>query len=155
MSLNEYVKKRKRDKKGTTEPKGKINKTNNKKNHFTYVIQRHWASHLHNDLRLEFDGVLKSWAIPKDPLLTLKGKKLLAVEVEDHPLDYATFEGSIPEEQYGAGKVKIWDNGTFELIDKKPKKIIFNIKGKKLKGSYVLVKFKPPKNWLFFKKKED
>lgn len=150
MALENY--KKKRDFKKTSEPKAKAKKSKGKP---IYVIQRHWASHLHNDLRLEFDRVLKSWAVPKDPLLTLEGKKLLAVQVEDHPLDYATFEGSIPKGQYGAGKVKIWDRGTFQLIDKNENKIIFKLEGKKLKGNYVLVKFKPPKNWLFFKKKND
>ncbi len=119
-----------------------------------YVIHEHWASHHHFDIRLEMDGVLKSWAVPKDPLLTLEGKKILAVQVEDHPLEYAKFEGVIPEGSYGAGTVKIWDKGTFELLEKTDKGFVVKINGKKLKGTYVLFKFKPPKNWLFFKKKE-
>lgn len=122
--------------------------------HPLYAIQRHFASHIHHDLRLEMDGVLKSWAIPKDPLLTLEGKKILAVSVEDHPIFYGIWHGTIPPGNYGAGKVTIWDTGTFETIEKTENKIIINIKGKKLKGTYVLFKFKPPKNWLFFKKKE-
>ncbi len=109
---------------------------------------------MHWDLRLEFDGVLRSWAVPKEPSKDPKVRRL-AVEVEDHPLEYAKFEGEIPEGQYGAGTVKIWDKGTFEPINVKDKKIIFKINGKRLKGTYVLVKFKPPKNWLFFKKKEE
>jgi len=116
-----------------------------------YVIHEHHATHLHWDLRLETNGVLKSWAIPKQPSET---EKRLAVQVEDHPIGYAKFEGIIPEGQYGAGKVIIWDKGTYETVDVSDKKIIVKINGKKLKGIYVLVKFKPPKNWLFFKKKE-
>jgi len=123
--------------------------------HPLYVIQRHFASHLHHDFRLEMDGVLKSWAIPKDPLLTLEGKKLLAVEVEDHPLFYGLWQGMIPHDNYGAGKVEVWDKGTYELIEKTDKGLVIKINGKKLKGTYVLFKFKPPNNWLFFKKKDD
>jgi bifunctional non-homologous end joining protein LigD len=148
MKLEKY--KKKRDFKKTSEPKGKVKKSKKP----IYVIQEHHASHLHWDLRLEFDGVLKSWAVPKKPSKNPKDRRL-AVQVEDHPVDYAKFEGIIPEGQYGAGKVKIWDKGTFETISKKENKIIFKINGKKLKGNYVLVRFRPPKNWLFFKKKDD
>ncbi len=118
-----------------------------------YVIHEHHASHLHWDLRLEFDGVLKSWAIPKEPPIS-KGIKRLAVQVPDHEKSYAKFEGEIPEGQYGAGKVKIWDKGTYELVEKDEKKIIINIDGKKLKGRYVLLNSKlggKKENWLFFK----
>jgi len=117
-----------------------------------YVIQRHAATRLHYDLRLEMDGVLKSWAVPKEPPVK-PGVRRLAVEVEDHPVDYADFEGIIPEGEYGAGTVEIWDKGTYKLIDKKESKLIVDINGEKLKGAYVLVRFKGPKNWLFFKKK--
>jgi len=122
--------------------------------HPLYVIQRHFSTHLHHDLRLEFDGVLKSWAIPKDPLLTLEGKKLLAVQVEDHALEYGVWEGTIPPGNYGAGKVERWDIGNFELLEKTDKGFVIKINGRRLRGTYVLFKFKPPKNWLFFKKKE-
>lgn len=148
MVLEEY--KKKRDFKKTSEPKAKTKKSKKP----IYVIQKHQASHLHWDLRLEFDDVLKSWAVPKEPSKDPK-IKMLAVLVEDHPINYAKFEGTIPDGEYGAGKVEIWDKGTFEVIDKKENKIILKINGKKLKGKYVLVEFKPPKNWLFFKKKED
>lgn len=120
-----------------------------------YSIQEHHASHLHWDLRLEMGGMLKSWAIPKEPSKDPKVKRL-AVAVEDHPLNYAFFEGEIPEGLYGAGKVKVWDKGTYEMLEQETgKKYIISIKGKKLKGNYCLIKFKPGKNWLFFKKKEN
>ena len=119
-----------------------------------FVIHKHFASHLHWDLRLEMDGVLKSWAVPKEPPAK-KGIKRLAIQVEDHSLNYADFEGEIPKGNYGAGKVEIWDAGTYELDDLKRDKIEFELHGKKLKGKYVLVKTKygkqKDKSWLFFK----
>jgi len=117
-----------------------------------YVIQKHAATQLHYDLRLELDGVLKSWAVPKEPPVTA-GVRRLAVQVDDHPMDYADFEGVIPDGEYGAGTVEIWDKGTFTLIDRKDDKLIVEIHGRKLNGTYVLVRFKGPQNWLFFKKK--
>jgi DNA ligase D-like protein (predicted 3'-phosphoesterase) len=117
-----------------------------------YVIQKHAATRLHFDLRLEMDGVLKSWAVPKEPP-TSPNVKRLAVQVEDHPVEYAGFEGAIPEGEYGAGTVEIWDKGTYTLIDRKESKLIVEIKGAKLNGAYVLVRFRDDKNWLFFKKK--
>ena len=146
MSLNEYWKKR--DFQKTTEPKGELKMSEER----IYVIQKHDASHLHFDLRLEMDGVLKSWAIPKEPPV-VQGVKRLAVQVEDHPVSYASFEGTIPKGEYGAGMVKIWDTGTYKLIDRKETKLIVEINGAKLKGAYVLVRLKDAKNWLFFKKK--
>ena len=118
-----------------------------------YVIQEHHARQLHWDLRLEKDGVLKSWALPKTPLLS-QGERRLAVETEDHPLAYANFSGEIPEGNYGAGSVKIWDSGTFFAEKFSDKEVIFEVRGKKLKGKFVLIKFRPKeKNWLFFRKK--
>lgn len=115
-----------------------------------YVIQEHHASRLHWDLRFEIDGGLKSWALPKGA--PEGNEQRLAVQVPDHAIEYAGFEGTIPEGTYGAGVVTIWDHGTFELESKKPNKIVVNIKGKKLKGRYCLLHFKPKeKNWLFFK----
>jgi DNA ligase D-like protein (predicted 3'-phosphoesterase) len=102
-----------------------------------YVIQKHYATHLHFDLRLEMDGVLKSWAIPKEPPAE-SGVRRLAVQVEDHAMAYATFEGTISEGEYGAGTVQIWDRGTYKMLDRKEDKLIFEINGEKLKGSYVL-----------------
>ncbi|MEJ2267935.1 MAG: DNA polymerase ligase N-terminal domain-containing protein [Nanoarchaeota archaeon] len=119
-----------------------------------YCIHKHLASHLHWDLRLEMNGVLKSWAVPKQPPKS-KGIKRLAIQVEDHPMEYAKFHGTIPKGNYGAGKVEIWDNGKYNLIEKTSKKIIFELHGKKLKGKYCLIKTnygnKPEKSWLFFK----
>lgn len=138
MTLKQYSKKRELKKSG----KEKI-----------FVIQKHHARSLHYDFRLEMNGVLKSWAIPKEPP-KVKGIKRLAIHVEDHPLEYAKFEGEI-KEGYGKGKVEIWDNGTYELLEKDSKKIEVELHGKKLKGKYVLVKTNyganPEKSWLFFK----
>ncbi|MEM3041340.1 MAG: DNA polymerase ligase N-terminal domain-containing protein [Nitrososphaerota archaeon] len=145
MSLKKYLEKRDFEK--TTEPKGGLKTSEGN----IYVIQKHSATHLHYDLRLEMDGVLRSWAIPKEPPI-MPGVRRLAVEVEDHPVEYANFEGTIPEGEYGAGTVEIWDKGTYRLIDRKQDKLVIEISGNKLKGSYVLVRFKDQKNWLFFKK---
>jgi DNA ligase D-like protein (predicted 3'-phosphoesterase) len=121
-----------------------------------YVIQKHNASHLHYDLRLEMDDVLKSWAVPKEPPID-ESTKRLAVAVPDHELGYEKFEGVIPEGAYGAGNVEIWDKGTYTPKEITTDKIIFDINGKRLKGMYCLVKLKPKlakdKNWLLFKKK--
>ena len=146
MSLKEYQDKRNFEK--TTEPNSKVSSEHGN----IYLVQKHYASHLHYDLRLEMDGTLKSWAVPKEPPDT-PGVKRLAVQVEDHPLDYANFEGTIPEGEYGAGKVEIWDKGTYALVDRKEDKLIIEINGQKLKGAYVLVRLKSGKNWIFFKKK--
>lgn len=118
---------------------------------FVYAIQEHHATHHHFDLRLEMDGVLKSWAIPKEPSLDNNVKRL-AIQVEDHEIGYEGFEGEIPEGSYGAGKVKVWDKGTFQVINRKEDKIIIKINGKKLSGLYVLLRLKG-KEWLFFRKK--
>jgi len=117
-----------------------------------FVIQKHRATHLHYDFRLEMDGVLKSWAVPKEPP-TESGTKRLAVQVEDHELSYIDFEGKIPEGMYGAGKVEIWDKGTYALKHRSKDKIQFSLQGERLSGDYVLVRFKGDKNWLFFRKK--
>lgn len=117
-----------------------------------FVVQKHDATRLHYDFRLEMDGVLKSWAIPKE-LPTVPNIKRLAVEVEDHPVSYITFEGTIPEGEYGAGTVEIWDKGTYTLKSRSNNKIVFTLHGQRLAGDYVLVRFKEDKNWLFFKKK--
>ena len=120
-----------------------------------FVVQKHYASHLHYDFRLEMDGVLKSWAVPKG-IPAKEGVKHLAVQVEDHELGYEDFEGEIPEGHYGAGRVEIWDKGTYEIESKKDYKIVFVLKGKKLNGRYTILKFKKAgdKEWLLFKSKE-
>ena len=150
MPLIQYKKKRKFSE--TPEPKGKEKKGESKK--LIFVIHRHEASHLHWDLRLEMKGVLKSWAVPKEPP-KIKNIKRLAIQVEDHPLEYAKFKGVIPEGNYGAGKVEIWDKGIYKLKEKTKNKIEFILHGKKLKGNFVLVKThygnKPEKSWLWFK----
>jgi DNA ligase D-like protein (predicted 3'-phosphoesterase) len=150
MTLAKY--KSKRDLKKSKEPKAKLKKSPGKKTIF--VVHDHRATHHHWDLRLEMNRVLKSWAIPKLPPRT-KGVKRLAIKVEDHPLEYAKFQGTIPKGHYGAGTVRIWDKGTYELKHKDSKKIVLDFKGSKLKGEYVLVKTsygsKPEKSWLFFK----
>ena len=120
-----------------------------------YVIQEHHASRLHWDLRFEMNDALKSWALPKEPPQKI-GERRLAVSVDDHPIGYAMFEGEIPKGNYGAGKVKIWDKGTFEIIENNEKKLVVNIQGARLKGKYCLIHFEPEgKNWLFFKMKYD
>lgn len=144
-SLKKYWQKRKF--KETPEPKGKIKKVS--KNRF--VLQEHWASHHHFDFRLEMEGVLKSWAVPKG-LPEKIGVKRLAIQTEDHPVDYINFEGKIPQGLYGAGIVKIFDKGKYELIEKTGNRISFKLNGKKLKGNYSLIKLKGRKNqWLLFK----
>lgn len=122
-----------------------------------FVIHEHHASHLHYDFRLEMDGVLKSWAIPKGPSLNPADKRL-AIMVEDHAIEYASFEGIIPEGQYGAGRVLIWDNGTYKLLSGSIEegKIEFVLSGRKLRGSFVLLRLKgKEKEWLLIKKKDD
>ena len=120
-----------------------------------YVIQEHHASKLHWDLRFEVNNSLKSWALPKEPPQKI-GDKRLAISVDDHRIEYALLEGQIPEGNYGAGQVKIWDKGTFEVIENNDKKIVVNIHGTRLKGKYCLVHFESEgKNWLFFKMKYD
>jgi DNA ligase D-like protein (predicted 3'-phosphoesterase) len=118
-----------------------------------YVIQKHDATHLHYDFRLEMNGVLKSWAIPKEPP-TEPSIKRLAMQVGDHELSYIDFEGTIPEGEYGAGKVEVWDKGTYTLKHRDPNKIMFTLHGQKLSGNYTLLRFKEDKNWLFFRNKQ-
>ena len=156
--LDKYQKMR--DFKKTKEPSGKADKPS--KNKLIFVVQEHHASHLHYDFRLELDGVLKSWAVPKGPSMDPEIKRL-AMEVEDHPLSYAKFKGTIPKGEYGAGEVYTWDKGTWEVDGDahsglKKGKLEFTLKGKKLKGKWVLVKthFKGSKNsWLLMKRDDE
>ncbi|ATN06774.1 3'-phosphoesterase [Chryseobacterium indologenes] len=165
MALKDYQQKRKFDE--TSEPKGKTKKSKNK---LIFVIQRHAATRLHYDFRLEMEGVLKSWAVPKGPSLDPNDKRL-AMMVEDHPYDYKDFEGNIPEGNYGAGQVEVWDSGTYEPLDEKSKlsdekellkelhagSLKFVLHGKKLKGEFALVKMKNSENnaWLLIKHKDE
>jgi DNA ligase D-like protein (predicted 3'-phosphoesterase) len=148
MSLKEYERKRKFEK--TPEPKGEVLETGKSR----FVIHDHYAQKAghHHDFRLEMEGVLKSWAVPK-LVPEEKGIKRLAISVEDHPISYYNFTGTIPKGEYGAGEVKIFDKGNYRLIEKDENKIVVELRGKKLKGIYALIKLKGKKNqWLIFKK---
>src|SRR6185437_3633981 len=150
MALTLYNKKR--NFKETAEPEGKLKKSVSQ---LSFVVQRHKATQLHYDFRLELDGVLKSWAVPKGPSLNPKDKRL-AMMVEDHPYDYKDFAGTIPEGNYGAGIVEIWDNGNYADIENSSRQtaeknllaglkagnLKFQLFGKKLKGEFALVKLK-------------
>jgi len=164
MTLRTY--KSKRDFDSTNEPIPKKSVKTSKK--LIFVVQKHDSSHLHYDFRLELDGVLKSWAVPKGPSMSPADRRL-AIQVEDHPLDYAKFEGVIPEGNYGAGTVEIWDHGTYSIpnVDSaKQESVIrgklaagelsFVLHGEKLKGEFALVHIKTDdkdNQWLLLKKK--
>src|SRR5262245_59872712 len=161
MALTTYNKKR--NFKATSEPKGKVEK----KRLSRFVVQEHAARRLHYDFRLELGGVLKSWAVPKGPSLE-PGEKRLAIEVEDHPVDYAGFEGEIPAGQYGAGKVIIWDKGTWSPVGDAVQglsdgRLRFNLEGRKLRGQWTLVRMQRPKRegssergqWLLIRSKDE
>ena len=178
MPLEDYQKKRNFE--STSEPKSKSISTGESslgevapiksKNMLEFVVHKHFASHLHFDLRLELDGVLKSWAVPKGPSINPKDKKL-AIMVEDHPLEYKDFEGIIPEGNYGAGKVYIWDHGTYHALETDDKQqssqilreglekghITFILNGEKLKGEFALIRLKKAslKDWLLIKKNDE
>ena len=148
---------KRRNFKKTPEPKGRVAKPKKKKHLF--VIQKHRATHLHYDFRLEVDGVLKSWAVPKGISKQTKDKRL-AVQTEDHPLSYAKFEGTIPEGEYGAGTVEIWDSGTYQSLKEMTMKgalrkgrVEIYLTGKRIKGAYALIRFKG-KNWLLIRMKK-
>jgi bifunctional non-homologous end joining protein LigD len=151
--LREYE--RKRDPKKTPEPFGKGKRREKEP---IFVVQRHDARRLHYDFRLERNGALASWAVPKGVPLE-PGQRNLAVHVEDHPLEYATFEGEIPAGQYGAGQVEIWDKGTYELIEEKPNGgLTVRLDGERLQGTWTLVPAKlsgDPKNWLLLRKSDE
>src|SRR3954469_22052436 len=151
--LREYN--RKRDPKATPEP---FSSRRRKAKAPIFVVQRHDARRLHYDFRLERNGALASWAVPKGVPLE-PGQRALAVHVEDHPLGYATFEGEIPKGQYGAGTVEIWDNGTFELVEeKKDGGLTVRLHGKRLEGTWTLVPAHldgQEKNWLLIRKRDD
>src|SRR5918994_1707424 len=162
MGLAEY--KRKRNFKKTPEPAGKVAPT---RGELQFVVQKHQASRLHYDFRLELDGTLKSWAVPKGPSLNPDDKRL-AMMVEDHPLDYRTFEGVIPEGNYGAGEVIVWDRGTYRAAGTTDRReseralraglakgrLTFVLEGEKLRGEFSLLKIQRGEEnaWLLVKK---
>lgn len=143
---------------------------NNNSQKLSFVVHKHFASHLHFDLRLELDGVLKSWALPKGPTINPQQKKL-AVMVEDHPLEYINFEGIIPDGNYGAGQVYIWDNGFYSALNATTFEdninilreglnnghLTFLMEGNLLKGEFALVRLKKasPNDWLLIKKNDE
>ena len=151
-ALTEY--RRKRDPARTPEPFGGSRGRHKRP---MFVIQRHDARRLHYDLRLERDGALASWAVPKGLPLE-PGARRLAVHVEDHPLEYASFEGEIPKGEYGAGTVEIWDRGSYELVEEKPDGgLTFRLAGERLQGIWTLVPASldgDPKNWLLLRKRD-
>src|SRR5690348_571005 len=167
MALEEY--KRKRQFEHTPEPPPKVEKQSRHR----FVVQRHRASHLHYDFRLEAEGVLKSWAVPKGPSLDPADKRL-AVRTEDHPMSYFEFEGVIPEGEYGGGPVIVWDVGTYLNIktDRRGKPVSMSdaikmgtvevyLQGKKVRGGFALVRTRPPagaggkEHWLLIKMKDE
>ena len=160
MALEEY--KRKRDFRRTPEPAGAVASHPKAGSELSFVIQKHAARRLHYDFRLELDGVLKSWAVPKGPSLD-PGEKRLAVHVEDHPLDYGQFEGVIPEGEYGGGTVLLWDRGTWIPLERDPEaayrkgSLKFILNGAKLHGKWALVRMggkaatERRENWLLIK----
>ena len=145
MSLEEYW--AKRDFTRTPEPRGEVSSTVGD----IFVIQEHHASRLHWDLRLERDGVLKSWAVPKGPPEE-RGIRRLAVQTEDHPVEYADFQGSIPEGEYGGGTISLWDVGTYETEKWREGEIIVRLRGLKLVDRYCMISLKGQSgNWLLFR----
>ena len=149
MTLHEYS--YKRDFTKTPEPPATVERGTGVP---VFVVQEHYSRHRHFDFRLEHEGVLVSWAVPKG-VPELPGKKHLAVRTGDHPLAYADFEGSIPEGEYGAGEVEIWDKGTFNLMTWEEDRIEVVLQGNRLNGRYILVRFKRAgeNDWLLFKAK--
>src|ERR1700751_1310590 len=162
MALEEY--KRKRDFRKTPEPPGVAAPNEKASEGLSFVIQKHAARRLHYDFRLELDGVLKSWAVAKGPSL-VPGEKRLAVEVEDHPIDYQDFEGTIPQGQYGGGTVLVWDRGVWAPHGDPRKglakgKLDFELIGEKLKGAWHLVRLRgrageKRNNWLLIKGRDE
>ncbi len=160
MPLDQYAAKRRFE--NTPEPPPSKEKSKTPANYF--CVQRHDATRLHYDFRLEMDGVLKSWAVPKGPTLD-PAVKHFAAQVEDHPLEYGGFEGNIPEGNYGAGSVMLWDRGTFELLGDAPAReqlergdLKFRLHGDKLKGEFAIVRMKgrgKGNEWLLIKKRDE
>jgi DNA ligase D-like protein (predicted 3'-phosphoesterase) len=164
--LEEYE--RKRDFRRTAEPKGRPGAPRSRRGRPRFVVQQHDASRLHYDFRLEVDGVMKSWAVPKGPSIDPKEKRL-AVPTEDHPLEYRDFEGTIAKGEYGAGTVVVWDAGTFRNTTERKGESVpidtaltnghatFVLEGRKLRGGFALTRFKTGKDeaWLLVKMDDD
>jgi bifunctional non-homologous end joining protein LigD len=159
MALEEYSAKRR----FAQTPEPPPPRTESKQAANSFCVQRHDATRLHYDFRLEIDGVLKSWAIPKGPVLD-PALKHFAAQVEDHPIEYGGFEGNIPDGNYGAGSVMLWDNGTFEVLGNMSAEeqvargdLKFRLHGEKLKGEFALVRMKGKKGneWLLIKKRDE
>jgi bifunctional non-homologous end joining protein LigD len=163
VSLTVY--RRKRDFEATPEPRGRSRRSAARR---SFVVQRHEATRLHYDFRLELDGVLKSWAVPKEPK-PVAGDKRLAVHVEDHPIEYGSFHGRIPEGHYGAGRVEIWDRGWWEPMEDpragyRRGSLKFRLHGRRLRGGWALVRMRPrgddprgtgrKENWLLIKERD-
>lgn len=156
MSLTTYRRKRKFNQ--TPEPMGDKVPTERR---LSFVVQKHVASRLHYDFRLEVDGVLKSWAMPKGPSLDPRMRRL-AVMVEDHPLDYGEFEGAIPSGNYGAGEVEVWDTGTYEVSGGQEAlirgieqgRLTFVLRGHKLRGAFSMFRFRGERQWLMVKRRD-
>ena len=161
-SLSRYRRKRNFQRSPEPKPDSRTRPTRSGKHHkhLAFVVQKHRASHLHYDFRLELDGILMSWAVPKGPSLDPRQKRL-AMRVEDHPLAYRNFEGSIPKGNYGAGEVIVWDRGTYrcaeasgeEAVRRQLRKGVLKIvlRGHKLKGGFALVRLGTPRRWLLIK----
>ena len=145
MGLERYW--QKRNFRETPEPPGEVTGIAGSR----FVVQKHQASHLHYDFRLEMEDVLKSWAVPKGVPIE-PGIKRLAVQVEDHPVDYIDFSGRIPEGEYGAGTVEIWDKGEFELSKQSPERLEITLRGERLSGGYGLI-HTGGRNWLLLKRR--
>jgi bifunctional non-homologous end joining protein LigD len=161
LPLSRYQKKRDFD--VTPEPAASAETASAESKRLAFVVQKHWSGRLHYDFRLELDGVLMSWAVPKGPSYDPKEKRI-AIHVEDHPLEYASFEGTIPPKQYGAGTVLVWDRGTWEPVGDphegmKAGKLVFQLHGEKLAGMWELVRIAKPDDtqdqWLLFKKNDE
>jgi bifunctional non-homologous end joining protein LigD len=153
MSLARY--RSKRDFRKTAEPAPRKRRPGATTARPIFVVQKHHASHLHYDFRLQVAGVLASWAVPKRPSMNPAVKRL-AVRVENHPLEYASFRGRIPKGQYGAGRVEIWDKGTYDLVSGSIRRgeLVVDLKGRKLRGQFALVRMRQPGRWLLVKKRE-
>jgi bifunctional non-homologous end joining protein LigD len=152
-----------RDFQVTPEPAPSSTNASARQGHLRFVVQKHWASRLHYDFRLELRGALLSWAVPKGPCYDPKEKRM-AVRVEDHPVEYSTFEGTIPRKQYGAGTVIVWDRGTWEAVGDPQEgmnagKLVFQLHGEKLAGLWELVRISKPEDkqdqWMLFKKRDE